>query len=196
MARTHLSSAPPVHDELEALAHAYHLLETEVERGGDELEPELLRIHKRFERILEHAVEDDVLRERWHAHLHSRDAVPNEPPRTDPVVFRGESNAGSHAEIRRHGGELDVRVDGEPADGLDDPDELRARRSGLVLRIGDAEFRETFRATLPAIHALAEWSEAGARPPWEHAEELLEDGLVDPHFGITPRGRRAIPAPP
>jgi hypothetical protein len=201
MARTHLSGTLPLHEELEALAHAYHLLEARIARADQdsaerlELEEELLRLHKRFERVLEESVPDDAVREQWHAHLHAREAVPAQPPAADPVVFRGESDTGSVVEIRRRGAELDVRVDGEPAGGLDDPDELRTRRPGLAVRVGETEFHETFAASSPAIHALAEWAETGRVPPWEHAAELLEDGLLDPQLEITPRGRRAIPAP-
>jgi hypothetical protein len=201
MARTHLSRAVPLREELEALAHAYHLLEAEIGRlDADDPEPreldeELLRIHKRFERVLEESLRDDGLGDRWHAHLHLRAAVPPEPPPADPVVFRGESDAGSVVEVRRHGDALDVRVDGEPAEGLADPDELRTRRPGLTLRVGDTEFHETFEASAPAIHELAEYAETRRKPPWQHATELLEDGLVDPEWEITPRGRRAIPTP-
>ena len=201
MARTHLSGSPALHEELEALAHAYHLLEARIagaEPDGAErleLEEELLRLHRRFERVLEESVRDEAVREQWHAHLHSRGPVPAQPPAVDPVVFRGESDSGSVVEIRRRGDELAVRVDGEPVDALDDPDELRTRRPGLTVRVGGTEFHETFEASSPAIHALAEWAETGRMLPWEHVAELLEDGLVDPHLDITHRGRRAIPAP-
>jgi hypothetical protein len=198
MARAHLSSATPLREELEAFARAYHLLEDEIARETEdrvELEEELLRLHKRFDRVLEESVRDDTLRDQWHAHLHSRAAVPAEPAPVDPVVFRGESDSGSVVEIRRTGDALDVRVDGQPADGFTEPDELRARRPGLTLRVGDTEFREAFAASPSAIHALAEFAETGRKPPWEVVSELLEDGLVDPELAITPRGRRAIPAP-
>jgi hypothetical protein len=201
MARTHLSRAVPLREELEALAHAYHLVEAELGRleAADpqrrELEEELLRIHERFERVLEDSVRDDGLGDRWHAHLHLRAAVPDEPSPADTVVFRGASDTGSVVEVRRHGDTLEVRVDGEPAEGLADPEELRTRRPGLTVRVGDTEFHETFEASAPAVHALAEYVETRGKPPWEHTAELLEDGLVDPGFEITPRGRRAIPTP-
>jgi hypothetical protein len=31
----------------------------------------------------------------------------------------------------------------------------------------------------------------GASAPWEDATELVADGLIDTHFDLTPRGRRA-----
>ena len=40
--------------------------------------------------------------------------------------------------------------------------------------------------------ALADFLERGESPPWEHASELLEDGLIDVHFALTPRGHRAL----
>jgi hypothetical protein len=30
-----------------------------------------------------------------------------------------------------------------------------------------------------------------ASPRWDYAAELLSDGLIDVHFDLTPRGRRA-----
>jgi len=33
--------------------------------------------------------------------------------------------------------------------------------------------------------------QSDASPPWEYASELLDDGLIDVHFDLTPRGKRA-----
>jgi hypothetical protein len=55
------------------------------------------------------------------------------------------------------------------------------------------EFREIFEAGGEALDALAGWvHEPRGEPPWEHLHTLLDDGLVDRHFGLTRRGRRAL----
>lgn len=54
------------------------------------------------------------------------------------------------------------------------------------------EFTETFEVSTEALDALADFSERGGNPPWEHASELLADGLIDVHFALPARGRRAL----
>jgi hypothetical protein len=39
---------------------------------------------------------------------------------------------------------------------------------------------------------LAEFLDRGESPPWEYASELLAGGLINVHFALTPRGRRAL----
>jgi hypothetical protein len=57
------------------------------------------------------------------------------------------------------------------------------------------EFIEPFSASPEALRVLAEFSEGEAAwPPWDHAAELLADGLIDTNFALTPRGRRALAA--
>jgi hypothetical protein len=60
-------------------------------------------------------------------------------------------------------------------------------------RLEGVEVRETFGADPSALKALADFYEQeGSHPPWLHAAELLRDGLIDVHFDLTPRGRRAL----
>jgi hypothetical protein len=54
------------------------------------------------------------------------------------------------------------------------------------------EFDESFAASPEALQALAAFREEGGEPPWEHAAELRAEGLVNVHFDLTPRGRRAL----
>ena len=43
-----------------------------------------------------------------------------------------------------------------------------------------------------ALTALDRYrDQSDASPPWEYASELLDDGLIDVHFDLTPRGKRA-----
>jgi hypothetical protein len=43
------------------------------------------------------------------------------------------------------------------------------------------------------LDALADFlGSIDASPPWTHASELLTDGLIEVHFDLPPRGRRAL----
>jgi hypothetical protein len=39
---------------------------------------------------------------------------------------------------------------------------------------------------------LADFLRNDESPPWEHAAELLADGLIDTNAALTPRGRRVL----
>ena len=56
----------------------------------------------------------------------------------------------------------------------------------------DVEFRETFAASPESLAALRGFLDGRSPPPWDVAQELLADGIVDVHLGLTPRGRRAL----
>lgn len=61
-------------------------------------------------------------------------------------------------------------------------------------RLNGTEVEEVFGVSPEALQALAAFAERGGEPPWEHAAELLADGLIDVHFELTPRGKRALAA--
>jgi hypothetical protein len=187
----------PRRELLQQLARSYHHLQNEHKRappGGRvrrRLEDRMLDVRERFERLLEEWVPETDLAERWRAHLHNRAPEPAGPPPIDALIFRGVNDAGSIAEIRRRGGELRVTVDRtltERLSAADLPaDWFRA------FRVSETEFRETFSASEDALRELAGFLADGeGGPPWDAAEELLGDGLVDVHFAVTPRGRRAL----
>jgi hypothetical protein len=202
MSRTRRSSeALPLHEELDALARRYHHIHNELERTGPgssirrELEDELLQVRERFDRVLDEWVRDDELREQWNAYLHTHAPEPEGPPGIEPVVFRGASDAGSVAEVRRRGDEFQVWVDGALLERVAAEKDFGSRLPGLTFGVDGFEFRETVAASPEAVSALARFVEEGGRPPWEHADELLGDGLVDVNFGVTPRGHRATSSP-
>jgi hypothetical protein len=70
--------------------------------------------------------------------------------------------------------------------------DLASTRPGLRIRIDGTEFTETFEVAGEALDALVDFHELGGSPPWEHASELLADGLIDAHFALTARGKRAL----
>ena len=190
----------PRREALEALARQYHHLQNEVasRRPGSgvrrRLEEKEAEIRERFERRLAEWVPDPELRRAWCDHLHNRAPTPPGPPPIRPLVFRGESvEAGSVVEIRGGRGEqLDVEVDGALVERVDADKDLASTNPDLVFRLDHTTFRETFNASAEALDALAAFVDNGGPPPWEHVEELLADGLIDPTFALTPRGRRAI----
>jgi hypothetical protein len=188
----------PLRELLETLARQYHHLQNEHKhfREGSTMRrrigERLLDVRERFDRLLDEWVDDDDLREDWRRHLHHRVAVPDGPSAIQPLAFRGVSDAGSVAEIRgRNGDDFDVVVDGSLVERIAAKKDLE-RAVPSTFRVDGFEFRETFAASADALEALGAFLADAGSPPWEHATELLADGLIDTHFDLTPRGRRAL----
>jgi hypothetical protein len=190
----------PRREELEALVRHYHHLQNEHKRAPADsalrrrIDDRLLQVHERFERLLAEWVPEEELRQAWRDHLHYRASEPSGPDPIRPLLFRGVSDAGSVVEIRRkEGEELEVRVDGALIERLvDDKDFASFDPPPARLRLNGSEFHETFSASPEALEALADFLEDDRPPPWDYASELFEDGLIDVHFALTPRGRRAL----
>jgi hypothetical protein len=188
----------PRREVLEALVRHYHHLQNEHKRASPEsrvrrrVEDRQLDVRERFERELAEWVHDDDLARAWRDHLQNRGPAPPGPPPISPLVFHGVNEAGAIAEVRRKNGELAVTVDGTLAERLSVDDLPRTGNPGRF-RVSETVFEETFTASEDALGALAGFlADDGGSPPWDHAAELLADGLVDPHFALTPRGRRAL----
>ena len=190
----------PSRRELELLVAEYRHLRSEHERAGEgsrarrHLQDRLLELRGRLDRLLEVWVAEEKTREAWRAHLHHGDRAPAEPGESPPMlVFRGRSQAGSAAEVReRPDGDFDVRVDGSLVERAELGDDL-AQELPCTLRLDGLEFREVFEAPAVALAAAEEFFATPAGPPpWEHARELVADGIVDTTFALTPRGRRAL----
>jgi hypothetical protein len=188
----------PRREELEALVRYYHHLQNEHKRaapGGRvrrRIEDRMLEVQERFERLLAEWVTDDELVLAWRDHLHNRTPAPDGPLPIRPLVFRGENAAGAVAEVRRKGDELSVTVDGTLAERLHVKD-FPARGPSVELRVSDTDFTETFTASDEALAALGAFlADGDGLPPWDYAAELLADGLIDVHFALTQRGRRAL----
>lgn len=191
--------ALPRREELEALVRYYHHYQNEHKRAQLEsgvrrrIEERMVDARERFEQLLAEWVPDEDLRQSWRDHLHHRAPPPPGPPAIRPLVFRGVSDAGSVAEIRgKKGEELEVTVDGAPVGRVAGDAELTSVVPGLRFRLDSTHYEETFGAPADAVEALADFLDDGKPPPWEHASDLLADGLVDTHFALTPRGRRAL----
>jgi hypothetical protein len=197
--RHHEIETRPRREELDALVHYYYHLRNEHERSQPEssmrrrLEDELLEVRKRFERLLAEWVPEPDLQEAWREHIRNRGPVPAEPPVIRPLVFQGHSDVtGSTVEVRRKGDELEVEVDGSLLERVAAEKDLSVTTPALRFRLNGTEFDETFNASPEALRGLVDFLDEGGPPPWEHASELLADGLIDVHFDVTPRGRRAL----
>jgi hypothetical protein len=190
----------PRREVLEALARRYHHLEGEHERDrpeGEEWrrhEHLLLEVRERFERLLAEWVPDLELREAWRRYLGHRGPEPPGPSPIPRLVFRGRSRVtGSVAEVyATNDGEVQVEVDGASVGRAAAEKDFAATQAPIRFRLDDREFVETFRVSPAALAALDAFVEDGGSPPWEHAVELFADGLIDLHFDLTPRGRRAL----
>jgi hypothetical protein len=191
--------AVPLREELQTLAHWYHHLQNEHQSASPEsgvrrrIESDLLDVRERFDRVLDEWIPDEALREEWRLHLHNREAAPDGPGSIEPLVFLGVSEvSGSTVAIRGRPDDLRVEVDGTLAERIVAGKDFAAVVPPVHFRLNDNTFEETFSAPGDALDALASFLDEGGTPPWEHASELLADGLIDVHFDLTPRGRRAL----
>lgn len=190
----------PRREELEALVRHYHHLQNEHERASPasstrrRLEERLLDVRERFDRLLEEWVPEEELRREWREHLHNRAPAPSGPPAIQPLLFHGVTDASSVVEVRgTKGEELEVRVDGALTERVAAGKDLSSVTPPLSFRVDGITAHETFTASAEALDALADFlDDDGGPPPWDHASELLADGLIDTHFAVTPRGRRAL----
>jgi hypothetical protein len=151
-------------------------------------------VRERVDRLLEEWVPDEELRTEWRAYLHNRVPEPSEPQTIRPLVFQGLTDAGSVVEVRGAKDDFQVWVDGTLQERIGAEKDLSVGKSVLHFRWDGKELEETFSASEEATSALADYLDDPDRgsPPWEYASELLADGLIDVHFDLTARGRRAL----
>jgi len=195
------ASTLPLREELAALVHHYQHLHNDLEREKPEgstwreLEQKLLDTRERFDRLLEEWVPDDEVREQWREYIHNRRPVPDEPAGIEPLVYQGVTDAGSLLQVRGQADEYQVWVDGSLQERIAARKDLSVDRPYLHFRWDGKEIAETFNTSEDALTALARYRyDPELSPPWEYASELLADGLIDVHFDLTPRGKRAIAA--
>jgi hypothetical protein len=186
---------------LHALVHHYQHLHNEIEREKPEgstrreLEDKLLGVRERFDRLLEEWITDEELREEWREYIHNRLSEPGDPAGIEPLVFQGLTDAGSVVQVRGRADEYQVWVDGSLQERIAARKDLSVDKPVLHFRWDGKEIAETFNASEEALQALADYRDGhDGSPPWEYASELLADGLIDVHFDLTPRGKRAIAA--
>jgi hypothetical protein len=189
----------PLREELLALVHRYQHLHNEVERSNPEssprreLERKLLDVRERFDRLLDEWVPDEAVRNEWREHIHGRRPAPDEPAGIEPLAFRGVTDAGSIVQVRGQADEYGVWVDDSLQERIGARKDLSVPTPNVHFRWDGKEIAETFNASGEALQALADYLDSrDGSPPWEYASELLADGVIDVHFDLTPRGRRAL----
>jgi hypothetical protein len=193
------ASTLPLREELAALVHYYQHLHNELQREKPEgttrreLEDKVHDVRERFDRLLEEWVPDEELREQWREYIHNRRSEPDEPVGIEPLAFQGLTDAGSVVQVRGQADEYQVWVDGSLQERIAARKDLSVDKPVLHFRWDGKEIAETFNASEEAQDALAAYrEERDVSPPWEYASELLADGLIDVHFDLTPRGKRAV----
>ena len=91
------------------------------------------------------------------------------------------------------GEELEVWIDGTLSERIAGEKDFSSVTPPLSFRLNSTEAHETFSASTEALDALSAFlHDDGSAPPWDYASELLSEGLIDVHFALTPRGRRAL----
>jgi hypothetical protein len=189
----------PRRDVLETLARRYHQLQNEHKRAGLEsgvrrrIEDQLLDVRERFDRLLVEWVPEPALQQAWHEHLHNRVPAPAGPLGIRPLLFRGRSEAGAVVEVRGESGdELKVEIDGSLVARVVGEKDFATDIPSFRWHFDGVEYEEVFDVSNEALDALADFLRNDESPPWEHAAELLADGLIDTNAALTPRGRRVL----
>jgi hypothetical protein len=147
-----------------------------------------------FERRVRAWAVDERLRQAWRDTFHRSSPVPMRPAAVPRVLFRGRSEAGSEVQAcTGRGRDIDIRVDGQVVRRVEALN-IERRDGRTFLRLDPLPpFEEAFGAPPEAIRALRTWvNDPSGEPPWRYALDLAADGLLDRHFELTPRGRRAV----
>ncbi|MDP2313206.1 MAG: hypothetical protein Q8P41_09900 [Pseudomonadota bacterium] len=150
-----------------------------------------------FERRVRAWTIDERLRQAWRNAFHHAAPPPLLPAPVPKLLFRGRSVAGAELTAMASArGDVDVFIDGNhvrrmPSLGL------RTERGRTELALGpDLVFEERFAASHEALDALRRWvADPSGGPPIAYAVDLAADGLLDRHYELTARGRRAVAAP-
>lgn len=186
--------------QLEALAAEYRHVHQEHRRAHADgttrrhLENRLHELEQRLDQLLDEWVPDEDVQAAWRAHLRGGAPPPPSPTAAGVLVFRGAAETGSQVEIReRPNGDYEVAIDGTLVERVVTKADVSHTEPPHPFRLDELVFQETFSASQPALEALAAFvAERVPQPPWRFAVELRADGLIDGHFGLTPRGHRAL----
>jgi hypothetical protein len=195
-----LAGEPPVSQgELQEVAHEYRHVHEEHRRAQPRsrarrhLEVRLQQLRRSFERLLAAAPVSEGDRRRWRMQLRAGVAAVPPPADVRPLLFRGRSDSGSELRLAAGAdGTVVTWIDGAEVAVLDRADELTGTMPRFVFALDGTAFRETYGASRSSLADLRAAAETGRPPRREHVRALLQDGLIDRTFGLTPRGRRAL----
>ncbi len=184
--------------QLLQLASQYHHWHNENKAKGPEStrnrrhEEEMEALGGRFQRLCEHWITDVARREAWYAHLYHHAPPPPVDDWPQPLVFLGAAQPGNRVEVR--GTEDGYRVTIDRKQVARKPPETRFPEQPIAeLHVSGIAFEEHFAAPEAALERLVEWYEhPEGDAPWEWSRDLYLDGLIDPDFSLTVRGKRLV----
>lgn len=192
-------SPQQVREDIQAIAREYHRMQQEHKREGVEgswrrrLEEEMQTLQHKFDSLMVRFVHEPAAREQWDTYLRHGGEAPGLPELPAPLLFRGQSETGSILEIQEHHGEQAFFVDGALATRRAERFVLHEGTSPPTLHFHAQDFVECFDASDDAKQALLRYvDDPGNGPEWRVAPELVRDGLIDPTFALTDRGRRFV----
>jgi len=178
------------------LAKQYQHLKSENKAKGPESrqnrrhEQDMETLAQRFATLCDHWISDEERRTAWRDHLYHFAPPPPVDDWPPPLVFRGTAQPGNVAEILETDSGYHIFIDGK--EETREPQHIRLTDQPIAeLRVSGLAFEEKFSAPPAALDQLAEWYEHptdGA--PWEWSRDLYLDGLIDPDFSLTVRGKR------
>ena len=192
-------TSPHPFTQLERLAEQYRHIQGERSRAaehsrtGRQHHQQLQELQTRFDELLDHWVADEAQRSAWRDFLHGRGEQPRHPDSEHPPLFVGSSGDGRLLRLEQaDAATYAAYIDGSLVQRMPaNPAWVNSLHDGKFDLV-EEEWREVFTSSEAARQALTDYVEAGGgRPPWQHALELFEDGVIDPEFALTPRGRRA-----
>ena len=152
---------------------------------------QLDELSAKFEHTLAEWVDDEALRRRWRTFLRGKGGAPEEPTISVAPLFLGRNDAGALVEVRPRGDGYELLVDGALYDRDDAPWRLEPDMREPFW-IANMVCEELFTSPDEAVLALSEFVAGRAPPPWRWARVLVQDGLVDVQFALTPRGARRL----
>jgi protein required for attachment to host cells len=184
---------------LAQLAHEFRHYQQEHDREAPAsatrhvLSKKMQRTEERFGRLVREFIEDEALSREWTKYLHEGGATPPGLETRVPPLFKGVDEAGSRVEIRpSEDGGFDIVVDSaieshETVSWYRDPDMIGPTQ------IGQHVCRESTDVPLEALQALDTFLRTPqAEPPWQWLRALIDDGVIDANFSLTPRGDRLL----
>lgn len=148
-----------------------------------------------FERLVTRWVKDPALQQAWRNHFYHFAPAPTGPELEEPPLFKGRGPTGQTAELRHTEGAFELFVDGQPVRRF--PETLHLSDHALrALHVDGMDFSESFESPETAQAQLTDFynNPEASNLPWAYATELYSDGLIDPDFGLTQRGKRLIDA--
>lgn len=186
-------------EQLVELGRAYHRLQQEHQREAPRsatrrrLRRDMDELDQRFERLVTGWVSDEDLRERWRLHFYQGEPPPGEPRFAAAALFKGKTEANALIELRAAAdGGYDIFLDRKLVRHETVPWHLDPDTIEPVL-IDERYCTEVFDAPDQAVAALEAFlKHSGTEPPWQWGRALIEDGLIDADFALTPRGQRRV----